>query len=501
MMGKNNCHTFHTERGVILMKKNAILSLSVLLLGLGTNVAFSQDTSLLEQPTTKLKVHAAPAPSPALRYRLLPELRDMETGNAALRYYRAFSPENLNSRDPKLNKALGKWLENPDKMPPELLRTSMGHGPFAEIALGARRTYCNWDMLRNLRKEGMGMLLPDIQGFRTYAWLLAAHARFQMAEGKSDEALHTLQTGFAFSRHVGDGPTLIQSLVGMAITHVMLQEVEHLVQEKDSPNLYWALTDLPRPFVDLRKPLQGERIMFDQIFPGLRSKAYEKNIKPMSRFELEAIVVQLRKVTQEFQLTIANRPWEQRLGIAVIAARIYPEGKRFLRKRGIPEKVVNKMPVTQVALFYEIIHNDIYYDEMAKWYGLPYPQMRAGVAKARKDFVAAKKETIAGTILAGLFMPATAKVFDAGYRLDRRIAALRCVEAIRLHAAEHGNLPASLDDIKEVPVPADPMTGRSFQYQLNGTTAILTAPPPPGQTVDSARSRKMTWTYEIMLQK
>ena len=57
---------------------------------------------------------------------------------------------------------------------------------------------------------------------------------------------------------------------------------------------------------------------------------------------------------------------------------------------------------------------------------------------------------------------------------------LRCLEAIRIYAAEHaGKFPASLDEIN-FPVPVDPVTGKPFAYSLEGTTAHLRGGPPQG---------------------
>src|SRR5262249_44728583 len=62
----------------------------------------------------------------------------------------------------------------------------------------------------------------------------------------------------------------------------------------------------------------------------------------------------------------------------------------------------------------------------------------------------------------------------AAARVDRRLAALRCVEAIRLYAAKHdGKLPATLADIKDLPVPNDPLTGKSLEYAIDGNKATL----------------------------
>jgi hypothetical protein len=54
---------------------------------------------------------------------------------------------------------------------------------------------------------------------------------------------------------------------------------------------------------------------------------------------------------------------------------------------------------------------------------------------------------------------------------------LRCVEAVRIYAAEHdGKLPARLDDVR-LPLPVDPATGKPFTYKLDGKTAHLHGEP------------------------
>ncbi|HEX5269924.1 MAG TPA: hypothetical protein VFW33_05535, partial [Gemmataceae bacterium] len=89
-------------------------------------------------------------------------------------------------------------------------------------------------------------------------------------------------------------------------------------------------------------------------------------------------------------------------------------------------------------------------------------------------------------------------VYGAAARLDRRIAALRCVEALRLYAAAHdGKLPVALADVKEVPIPDDPMTGKPFAYKVDGDTATITAGPPPGDPTPAQN----TLIYELTLRK
>ena len=63
-----------------------------------------------------------------------------------------------------------------------------------------------------------------------------------------------------------------------------------------------------------------------------------------------------------------------------------------------------------------------------------------------------------------------------GFGLEREV--MRVIEAVRLHAAGHeGRLPDKLADITAVPVPLDPGTGRSFEYQVESGTATLIGPP------------------------
>jgi len=74
---------------------------------------------------------------------------------------------------------------------------------------------------------------------------------------------------------------------------------------------------------------------------------------------------------------------------------------------------------------------------------------------------------------------------------------LRCVEALRIHAAEHdGKLPVSLADIK-LPLPVDAVTGKPFVYKLDGATAILRGMPPPGQEKVAAYNVR----YEVTIAK
>jgi hypothetical protein len=85
-------------------------------------------------------------------------------------------------------------------------------------------------------------------------------------------------------------------------------------------------------------------------------------------------------------------------------------------------------------------------------------------------------------------------VRDAQTRLDWQLNALQTVEAIRMHAAAAGRLPATLAEIKVVPVPQNPVTGQGYEYRLDGDTAVLDLP-------ESDGFAGVAWRFEITLAK
>jgi hypothetical protein len=81
-----------------------------------------------------------------------------------------------------------------------------------------------------------------------------------------------------------------------------------------------------------------------------------------------------------------------------------------------------------------------------------------------------------------VLLPAVGAVKFSEARTERQLAAMRIIEALRAFAAKSGGkLPASLAQIKEVPMPLNPVTGKPFPYRLENQTAILVADGPENQ--------------------
>jgi hypothetical protein len=170
----------------------------------------------------------------------------------------------------------------------------------------------------------------------------------------------------------------------------------------------------------------------------------------------------------------------RRLGIAAMAAKVYPTAKLALVAQGRPLAEVEAMPVVQVAALYSYQEYQRLRDENAKWMNLPYWQSYDRIDRTTRTTA---QEKLANPLLT-MFRMLTSGLNQArlaALRLDRLLDAVQCIEAVRLYAAAHGGkLPARLEDITDAPVPLDPATGTPFVYKLDADSATLSAPVPPG---------------------
>ena len=83
-------------------------------------------------------------------------------------------------------------------------------------------------------------------------------ARLQIAEGKYDDALASLQTGYGMARQIAEQPFIIGSLVGRAIAGMMNDQLLTLCQQPGAPNLYWSIAELPSPWIDRGQSVKAE---------------------------------------------------------------------------------------------------------------------------------------------------------------------------------------------------------------------------------------------------
>jgi hypothetical protein len=435
-------------------------------------------------PVIRLAVQPGVSTERALRWSLLPEPLDLTPGNAAPTWVRAGRA--LREVKRKITEEEEKWSYSQDgvslkELPRDKVRELLKEyaGPLRLAEQAARKERCDWELppltMQNMQ-DTLTPLLEDVQGSREIARLLGFQFRLALAEDNFEQAVRSLQTGFALARHVGESDLLIQNLVGIAIGAIMFGRLEELIQQPGSPNLYWALTTLPHPFIDIRRTLRYELDTVYRSFPALRTLS-QAGDRPLPAAEFEVL---LRNLFDQFsQLSgPGERPpeWQGKLALTAAVLKAYPDAKHYLRSLGRTDEQILALPALQVVGMYYVGRYDWWRDEMLKWLSVPAWQAMPHLEKLERDLRKDMREQ-ANPLL--LIFPAVLKVQHATARTERSIAGLRAAEALRLYAAtQGGKAPAKLADIKDVPVPLDPLTGKDMEawYKVQDGVAVLEVP-------------------------
>jgi hypothetical protein len=454
-------------------------------LALWSHPCRADEPAASSETLVRLTVWPAAAPQPALRHLLLPELKELNPGNPIQNYLKCFMEQQHFFFDKEATDRREKLLSMPLKELPAKELQDYGGAALTQADWAARLDKPDWEALLKLKAEGVFLLIPDVQQLRRLAGALKVRFRAEVALGRFDDALRTAKTLFAMARHLGEHPTLVGDLVGIAVGQIALGPVEEMLQQPGCPNLYWALTNLPKPLVRLDIGMEGERVWLLADFRDLDDSA------PMSAAQLQRFIAHMDKL-----LSIpTEQPGKRFEGLpAWLNARVKDEGlMRAARRRlvalGLPEERVQRFPPEQVLLLDEKRAYEVRRDNLMKLLNVPFWQTEALTDPAR--------ETKALETTLFPFEPAISRVRHAQGRLEQRIALLRHVEALRLYAAEHqGSLPAKLSDFP-VPLPDDPFTGKPFRYEVSGNAAHFRGSPPLAE----AKNPVFNVHYEVTVQK
>lgn len=91
----------------------------------------------------------------------------------------------------------------------------------------------------------------------------------QIARKNLDAAREGILIQLACSRHLARTPLTINRLVAEALAGMALEKVDLLVQQKESTNLYWALSMLPDSLGDTTGALQWDAHLVEGSLPAL----------------------------------------------------------------------------------------------------------------------------------------------------------------------------------------------------------------------------------------
>ena len=430
-------------------------------------------------------VHSAAPAQPALKHHLVPRRSEQTAGNAAALYDVAAMMTHNDQPTTRPDPSGKGTLDLPDdylKLPLSELPLAdtesllQQHRPKLEhLDFAATRDACHWDWA--IREQGFGAHLPQLGVLRPVNKWLCLRTRVHILNGRYDDAVASLRSGFTLARNIERDGALINMLVGAGIATSNLDVARELSAAPDGPNLYWALADLPHPLFRVADSMELERLGVMWIFRNLRRDA------PMGQADLDSVVADIGVTMTWTEST------QSRMMIGVAAAGAYTTAKQYLIDHGMSEAQVSSLPALQVSLLYFQGTFETTFDGLVKWSRAPFWQ---GYLPMKAAVEAASEPTAVINPLDSLI----ANVHQAWAtvtHVDRCLAAQQVVEAIRAYAAANGGkAPSSLDELKDPPAPLDPSTNKPFSYEAQGDRFVLSAT----NTIDRHDLR-----YEVTLAK
>src|SRR5262249_33529713 len=154
-----------------------------------------------------------------------------------------------------------------------------------------------------------------------------------------------------------------------------LDTLEEMVQQPGCPNLYWALTDLPSPLVDLRRGVQGDRTLVAGELRRLRDDV------PMTETEIEALLSRLSSAQSFLREQSGRAPRNLRRESQARLRASVNDSDRVLAARcrlveaGCARELVETFPPSQVILLDEKREFEVQRDERMKLLALPLWQI------------------------------------------------------------------------------------------------------------------------------
>jgi hypothetical protein len=421
----------------------------------------------------ELEVSPADEPRPAMKYRLLPSPADLQPGNAATAYYQAFSQAEVSPVHRPAFKKLRTYIDvrtrdiNLDEMG-EVLAQLDESAFFSSVRAATFRSTCDWET--TVRDRGVRVVFPAMDDMRSMGILLAMKAKYAIARGDHNTALETGRDAFTLAYHMQkNGEIVVQNLIGIAIIGMMHDEFFlEWVHSPGSPNLYWALAEVP-PYIDAQRVVAHELRLPEYTLRGLK----DSSLRALTRSEAADLAYRAWNVESEIeQQRLAADAVRARLDLAAWALQAYDDGRRELLAAGFSRELLDQMPVLQVALLSRWKRYEQVRDERYKWWlAMHGPDRDLALRKDRATFN--DRNEIAPF---HVFGPLLGNLYRAQLRQHRYLSVLRAIEALRLYAARRRAWPEALADIEDVPVPDDPVTRQPFIYRLRGNTATLTMP-------------------------
>jgi hypothetical protein len=469
------------------MKRYAQIALWVLMVcAVGAvNAAPATTTTQDTDDVKSFELTPVAPPTPALKYSFQYPYVERVPGNAAPLYLDAVLLMPPGAQE-KAEQAWDAYAANDsqkfDKLAEELDTPSV----ILEIEQAGRRMTCDFNP--PMREMAVNTLLPHLNVLiHGLVKSLNVRALQQIKQGKVDDAVTTLRQSYVLADNINE-PVLVSAMVSAGATRLNNRVLAELMSRPDSPNLYWAIRELPPRYSTMRRSWDCETSWIYFQSQGLRRFAAGETLTADEwRKVLTDDMLPIYTIIDNYDFKNKKvnphpDPIKDASPDTVQKARTaYAESHKVSA-----DDAAKVDPAIVLGEFY-LREARIAIDNVGKLRVLPYPQLLPRLAQVDAETIAFKKNNSTNPLRE--FASTLHKAIWTMSRTDRQTAALAAVEAIRSYAAENGGaLPKSLDDVKETPVPENPATGKPFEYRVENDVATLS---------DTKSESPLTYTIKI----
>jgi len=425
-----------------------------------------------EKAPTTINVQPAAEPSPALKYRFYPAKWDLNPGSALLHFSRAQLMLAQRSEEQRNRWQSGEWMdgEGEGQIPTvsELEADISSLEPiFQELhQLAMSEDFKADHRVRDLRGPDVYMyLLPDIQESRALARILAMKIRFQLLQQDFVGAISSVSDGLRLAEFIGQGETLIQKLVGIAVQSVMRDRITDMIATHGCPNLYWALVTIPRPMVNISESVNWELNNIARVLPVLAEAESAEWTDAQAALKWSSVMKDLRALSSG---SFGND--DASLALAIGSVTFAEEARKRLEAAGFPRAKLQKLPAMQLVLIDARRELNRVGDDLGKAHLLP-AHLGAAIVKQQDDrfqqWLQKNRMASMAAVIGGLLYPAVVQAKAAETRTQMAYNRLMTLEALRMHAEAHaGKVPDSLEQLSPVPAMSDPYIGQPFEYKV-----------------------------------
>jgi hypothetical protein len=459
-------------------------------------------SSMPADEPVELTIHPQAIESPRLKYRLLPSEAELKPGNAVPILLRL--PWEQIPYMTKVVPTLHEWDARPLDDPAwQSFPGTLPDHFYSEMKRAAFRRTAEWEYPIG-EQSAYFILLPDVQGLRTFLGsALSAKVRYHVTRKEFTQARETILVALANGRHLAQTPFYVNQLIASAIYRSTLDRATELIAQPESPNLYWGFSGLSGSLLELERTADLEASAFAMTFPAVTDLD-----RPRDAAEWKKMADQLVETLEHLGELPAPQKGEEGTVLKQFLDRIAPPsamGRTSFVKHGraelagllkLTDEKVAAMSDDEVGIRWYAVERMRRDQRTAAVMVLPPREAWPELMALQADLAAFREKT--GGKGQSFLDPTNVYV---GLRsLQRKIAALRIIEAVRDHLAKHeGRLPETLAEIEGAPIPLDPLTDEPFAWKVTGESAILTAPALPEGVDQPGGTAKKTAALEYRL--